>query len=133
MDNLSRLNETAFNLENAKRKTDIRKIIEVLNAERDSILLSVYDNGELDGDSVSVYLDDSIIVQNRLLSTNPINLYLSLSKKKYFQTIKMVAENLGTIPPNTAVMILNTNKKRYEVRPNSDYEKNAFVEFILTE
>ena len=120
-------------LKKINRKIDIQKIIEIPNAERDSIQVSVYDYGEIDGDSVSVYLNDSVVVQNQLLSANPITFYLSLSKIKYLQTIKMVAENLGTIPPNTALMIVNTNKKRYEVRLNSDYEKNGLVEFILVE
>ena len=45
----------------------------------------------------------------------------------------MQAENLGSIPPNTALMIIKTRKKRYEVRLSSDHNKTAAVEFVLTE
>ena len=119
--------------EKLNRVSDIQKIIEIPASEKDSIMVSVYDNGEIDGDSVSVYLNDSIIIENKMVTGNPISFYLSLDKTKQFQKIKMVAQNLGSIPPNTALMIINTRKKRYEVRLTSSFEKNAVVEFVLLE
>ena len=41
--------------------------------------------------------------------------------------IIMQAENLGSIPPNTAVMIIETARKRYEVRLSAGFEKHAVV------
>ena len=115
------------------RVTDIQKIIEVSQAERDSIYVDVYDNGEVDNDSISVYLNDRPVVKNQMISDKPVSFYLSLDKKAQFQKVKMVAESLGSIPPNTAIMIITTGKHRYEVRMSSDLEKNAVVEFVLTE
>ena len=43
----------------------------------------------------------------------------------------MVAENLGSIPPNTSVMIITTASKRYEVFISSDEQNNAKVVFEL--
>ena len=115
------------------RISDIQKIIEIPAAEKDSIKISVYDNGEIDGDSVSVYLNDSMVVENKMITDIPVSFYLSLDKTKQFQKIKMIAQNLGSIPPNTALMIINTAKKRYEIRLTSSFEKNAVVEFVLLE
>jgi len=42
----------------------------------------------------------------------------------------MVGENLGSIPPNTALMIVNAGEKRYQVYLASDNKKNAMVRFI---
>ena len=42
----------------------------------------------------------------------------------------MVGENLGSIPPNTALMIVNDGDKRYQVYLTSDNKKNAMVRFI---
>jgi hypothetical protein len=42
----------------------------------------------------------------------------------------MVGENLGTIPPNTALMIINAGDKRYQLYLTSDEQKNAMVRFI---
>jgi hypothetical protein len=39
----------------------------------------------------------------------------------------MFANNLGAIPPNTALMLIYDGKKRYEVRLSSSLEKNAAV------
>ena len=113
------------------RKADVQKIIEVSKAEKDSIQLAVYDNGEIDNDTISVYLNDIPVLRNRMITDKPLSLYLSLDKDKQFQKIKMVAENLGSVPPNTAVMIITTKQKRYEVRLSSDLDKNAVVEFVL--
>lgn len=115
------------------RASDIQKIIEVGAAEKDSINITIYDNGEVDNDSVSLYIDDKPLLKKQGISDKPVSVYLSLDKTLQFQKLKMVAENLGTLPPNTAVMIITTKKKRYEVHMSSDLEKNAVVEFVLTE
>jgi len=39
----------------------------------------------------------------------------------------MFADNLGTIPPNTALMIIDDGKKRYDIRLSSSLSKNATV------
>jgi hypothetical protein len=39
----------------------------------------------------------------------------------------MFADNLGSIPPNTALMIVNDGKKRYELRLTSNLEKSATI------
>ena len=41
----------------------------------------------------------------------------------------MYAENLGAIPPNTALMIVTDGDKRYEVRITSDTEKSGTIIF----
>jgi hypothetical protein len=115
------------------RQTDIQRIIEITDSEKDSIKIDVYDNGEVDGDSISLYLNDKPIINKSIISEKPISFYLTLSRERQFDKIKMVAENLGNIPPNTALMIITTNKKRYEIRLTSDLIKTAAVEFVLHE
>jgi hypothetical protein len=44
--------------------------------------------------------------------------------------LTMFAENLGSIPPNTALMIVNDGDKRYEVRITSDTQKNGTIAFV---
>jgi len=39
----------------------------------------------------------------------------------------MVANNLGSIPPNTSLMVVTTTDKRYEVFISSSEKKNAKV------
>ena len=61
---------------------------------------------------------------------NPSHLSLSLDKSVDVNELTMYAENLGTIPPNTALMVVTDGDKRYEVRITSDTEKNGTIAFV---
>lgn len=116
-----------------ERKSSIQKFIEIKKSEKDSIKISVYDNGTVDNDSISMYFNDSLIIKNKMISASPISFYISLLDTIQFQKIKLIADNLGSIPPNTALLIIETKKKRYEVNLNSDLKQNGVVEFVLLE
>ncbi|MGZ8554638.1 MAG: hypothetical protein ACXWV8_14600 [Chitinophagaceae bacterium] len=45
----------------------------------------------------------------------------------------MVAENLGSIPPNTSVMIITAGSKRYQAFLSCTEQKNAKVVLNLKE
>ena len=91
--------------------------------------MRLYDNGEIDGDTISVYLDGKPIVVNKRLSTSPITVNLKLDPENPEHTLVMVAENMGTIPPNTSLMIVQDGDKRYQVSITSTEQKNAMVRF----
>ena len=65
-----------------------------------------------------------------MLTTKAISLTLSLDEDVKENVITMYADNLGTIPPNTALMIVTDGDKRYEVRMTSDTEKSGSVMFV---
>jgi len=115
------------------RIPDVQKIIELSDPEKDSIKIDIYDNGEIDGDIISAFLDDTCIINQKEISAKPLSFTLTLKKTGFNHKIKLVAENLGAIPPNTALMIITTSKNRYELRLSSDLQKNALVEFFFTE
>jgi len=116
-----------------QRATDIQSLLEVTPDEKDSIKIEVYDNGVIDNDSVSVYYDDQPLIRNQMISLKPITFYVSLDKGTPIRKIKMTAESMGSIPPCTAVMIVTTKRKRYEVNLSSDFSKNATIELFLKE
>jgi hypothetical protein len=39
----------------------------------------------------------------------------------------MFADNLGSIPPNTALMLVNDGKNRFDIRLSSNLQKSATV------
>lgn len=102
-------------------------VTEELTVEADSIKVDFYDNGEIDGDSISVFLNDKLIAFNRILSTKSVHFDITLDSTKEINDLTMFADNLGSIPPNTALMVVNDGKKRYEVRLTSNLEKNATI------
>ena len=104
------------------------EIIDQLTIMADSLQFTLYDNGEVDGDTVSIIMNGKTIVSRQGLSTTPFTktIYLTPDMGDSVQLV-MYAENLGTIAPNTGFMILNYDKKRREVRFSGDLSKNAAI------
>lgn len=108
------------------RENELVKTLTITNEE---ISVRLYDNGEVDGDSISVYLDGKPIVYNKGLSTVPITFKLKMDDTNPEHVLVMVAENMGRIPPNTSLMIVQDGDKRYQVSITSTEQKNAMVRF----
>jgi len=102
-------------------------LAEELTVDSDTLKVDFYDNGEIDGDSISVFYNDKLIAFNRRLSTRSVHFDIVLDSTKEVNELTMFADNLGSIPPNTALMMVNDGKKRYEVRLTSNLEKNATI------
>ncbi len=117
--------ETPAKLE--KRKTQVIKTIEVENRY---VKVDLYDNGEIDGDSISLFYNKKLLFSNKKLSDKPISLNLEIDEDVMNNELVMFAENLGSIPPNTALMIVTDGPNRYEVRITSDLEKSGVINFI---
>lgn len=107
-----------------KRENVVSNEIEVAT---DSLSVDFYDNGEVDGDSISIFYNNELIAFNRILSTRSVHFDIALDTTKEVNEIAMFADNLGTIPPNTALMVVSDGKKRYEIRMSSNMEKNAIL------
>ncbi len=107
-----------------ERENVITKEIEV---DADSLLIDFYDNGEIDGDSISIFFNDKLLASSQKLSAKSIHLKIGLDLAKEYNEMSMFADNLGSIPPNTALMMISDGKKRYEIRLSSNMEKNAVV------
>jgi hypothetical protein len=116
-----------------KRAMEIQSLIEIKKLEADSIKVEIYDNGEVDNDTISVYYNDLNIVNKKMISIKPITVYLSLTKDNPIGKIKLLAESVGSIPPCTALMIITTKTKRYEVNLKSDFYKTGVIELFLKE
>jgi len=106
------------------------ELVKEIKVDTGIIKLDFYDNGQIDGDTISVYVNNMPVVSNQRLTTKPISLNVKIDLKRTMQEVIMVGENLGTIPPNTALMIVNANDKRYQLYLTSDEKKNAMVRFI---
>lgn len=107
------------------RKTEI---LQSFFFESDSLVLSLYDNGEIDGDTVSVVLNDVVIIEKKRLSVTAITktIYIPPAAGDSLKLV-MYAENLGKIPPNTGLLIIQDKDERYEVRFEGDFQKNSGI------
>jgi len=111
-----------------KRKQIVSKQIEVAS---DSVRLSFYDNAEVDGDSISVFLNGKLVVAHQALTERAFNVYVQLDSSMEINEVSMFAENLGKYPPNTALMVISDGDKRYETYLSSDFKGNATIRLKL--
>jgi hypothetical protein len=111
-----------------KRKQIVSKQIEVSS---DSVRLSFYDNAEVDGDSISVFLNGKLVVAHQGLTERAFNVYIQLDSSLAVNEVSMFAENLGKYPPNTALMVISDGDKRYETFLSSDFQGNATIRLKL--
>lgn len=102
-------------------------LIREIDVYSDSVRVSIYDNGDVDGDTVSVFYNKIPILVNQGLNTQGINLYLNLDSTTDVHEISLYAENMGTIPPNTALMIIHDGTHRHEVFSTSNETLNGTI------
>lgn len=93
----------------------------------DSIELNFYDNAEIDGDSISLFLNNKLIFQHIRLTAAAYTIKLSVTELNENNELVMVAENLGSIPPNTSYMLAIVDNKRYEAMLKSTEESSAVI------
>jgi len=134
-------NDTATfrkNTNNAAQKTQFvpavnnnrfNDLIQVITVKNPLVQVFLYDNGEIDGDTITVFLNNKLALSKRRLSTTPLTLTLEMDDQNEIQELTMVAENLGKIPPNTALMIVESGSQRFRVQLTSTEQKNAVVRF----
>ncbi|MDB5191503.1 MAG: hypothetical protein JWQ96_1066 [Segetibacter sp.] len=103
------------------------ELVKNLYISSKTIKVELYDNGEIDGDTITVYHNNRLIVSRKRLTDKPITFTVEADENDAVHEFVMVAENLGSIPPNTALMIITAGTKRYELFVTSTEQKNAVV------
>ena len=111
----------------AMRKTEI---IRDINFKSDSLILNLYDNGEVDGDTVSVLVNGKLVIARKGLTATAVKttVYASEGFGDSLQVV-MYAENLGRIAPNTGLLVVEDGEEKYQIRFEGDFQKNAAIVF----
>lgn len=105
------------------------KVVQHIFTEVDSVKIALYDNGEVDQDSVTIFFDGAIILNRYMISDKAKELTIAIPKDGKEHSLDLFAHNLGNIPPNTALIIITAGKKRYELRASYDLSTNARIIF----
>ncbi len=98
-----------------------------LDIESSNIRIELYDNGQIDFDSVSLYLNDKLVLGSTMLKHSATSISIILSDSVAYNELSMFADNLGLIPPNTAALILYDGKIRHEIMMMSDLNRSATI------
>lgn len=107
----------------SERKEHLQQAIDV---NTDSLILSFYDNGVVDGDSISVYLNGLPIITGTKLTAVATKKSIYIGSMNEVKLL-LVAENLGTIPPNTGLLVIKDGEKTYHVNFTADMQTNAGI------
>ena len=118
---LTRIKESAF------------KEIPEIKVDTGTIKLEFYDNAQVDGDSITVLVNKQVVLTHQRLSAKPLTAYVKIDLNNTFHEIEMVAENLGSIPPNTAILIITAGKNRHLLSLSSSETKSARVRIVYDE
>ena len=101
---------------------------QALYYQSDSLQITLYDNGEIDDDTVSVLLNGKVIIAKKGLDTKPNSYTVYFDRNSPdSQMLVMYAENLGSIPPNTGLLVVREGKSVYELRFSADLSNNAAI------
>ena len=119
---LSRIKESIFN----------EPPVPQIKVDTGDIRLDFYDNGVVDGDSITVFVNNNVVVSNQRLSTIPVTAFVRVDITSPFQEVEMKAENLGSIPPNTALVLITAGTKRYRLFLTSTKTNTAIIRFVYS-
>jgi hypothetical protein len=103
-------------------------VLHKVNVENKKIRIELYDNGDIDGDSISLFYNGKVLLAHYKLTSKPI--IIEVEPTEDVNELVMYADNLGTIPPNTALMIVMDGNRRYEVRVTSDLKQSGTIQFL---
>ena len=108
------------------------KTIATYDVHSPEIKIELFDNGEIDGDMVTVYHNKSKIIDRQVLGIKPIVYTITATAKDRVHEFTLVANNLGSIPPNTALMRITAGTKIYELFASTTLKDNVSVIIIYS-
>lgn len=102
-------------------------LVKTIYTNEHLLQIEIYDNGTIDNDTISLYHNNQLVISHGKLSYSPLSFKIRCDNNESRHELILVAENLGEIPPNTALMVITAGKKRYEIFLTSNEQRNAKV------
>jgi len=111
--------------------TRTNELVKRIETAKGDIKIDLYDNGQIDGDTITVYHNNQLVVARARLSAKAITFHIQVDADLPHHELVMVANSVGSIPPNTSLMIVSAGGKRHEVFISCSEQKNAKVTIDL--
>lgn len=104
------------------------KIIGSIVAKSQQITFAIWDDAVEDGDTISISINDKWITKNFPVLKKPQFITVTLTPGP--NVITFVAENLGSIIPNTSVIEIIDGKKRKSFYIETDLDQNNLIKIF---
>lgn len=107
--------------------------ISTIYTNKNTIKVSLFDNGQIDGDTVTVLHNNSVVSSRLGVTGNPYKFEIAIDPEHPRHEVVLIAHNVGSIPPNTAVVIIEAGDKTYRLTASTDLNKNSVIIFEYRE
>lgn len=94
----------------------------------DSVWIEIWDGGKLDGDIITVLLNERPVLARYTLTADKKQLRLPLQKGQ--NTLIIIADNEGNEPPTTADILLHDGDKQYRLLAHNRIGREAVIHLI---
>lgn len=105
-----------------------KEVVKTLTLKSATVKIELYDNAEIDHDTVTVFINGKVLLYRQMLTDRPLTINFTAFPNLPYEVV-MYADNLGDIPPNTALMMITSGDQKYEVFLSSTETKSAAVRF----
>lgn len=107
----------------------MKEVVKTVTVTSPQIKIELYDNAEIDHDTVTVLINNKLLLYRQMLTDRPLTINFNAFPNIAYELV-MYADNLGDIPPNTALMMVTAGAQKFEVFLSSTEEKSAAVRFV---
>ena len=101
------------------------KLVKKIITNSKMVSIDLFDNGTIDNDTIIVFDNKKLLVNKKRLSYKAIHLEFNFTENSREHEVIIVAHNMGTVPPNTALLLLKDGKNRQEYFITSTNKINA--------
>jgi hypothetical protein len=129
------INSASTNKQNINNNTPINlpwvlvgrenKLVKKISTKNKKVSIDLFDNGTIDNDTIIVYDNKQLIVNKKRLSYKSIHLEFDFTDNMREHEVIIVAHNMGSVPPNTALLLYKDGKNRQEYFITSTNKINA--------
>jgi hypothetical protein len=93
------------------------------------VKIDLYDDAEIDHDTVTVLINNKLLLYRQMLTDRPLTIHFNAFPNTPYELV-MYADNLGDIPPNTALMMVTCGPDKIKANMSSTEQASATVRFI---
>jgi hypothetical protein len=98
-----------------------------IRTRANTITVKIMDNGVVDGDTISILHNGKILVSKLGVKLEPAVFIVDIGDIHLAHEITLIAHNLGSIPPNTALVVIEAGDKTYRLTASTDLQRNSVL------
>lgn len=104
-------------------------LVKTITLPAPDVKIELYDDAVIDGDTVTVLINNKLLLYRQMLTDRPLTIHFNAFPNTVYELV-MYADNLGEIPPNTALMMVSSGSEKYKAFMSSSEQTSATIRFI---